>query len=205
MSELTGDGFTLRRARDQDIPWLLELARRPDVADVLAFVSPWAEERVRAALAADPVDEGRFVLEVDGARAGALAFALANRRSRIAYLFGVMVDPAWRGRGLGPAAAACSPSISCASSATTACSSRSMASTSPPSAPSSGPASCAREPADARTGGTAGGTMACSLASWRRTCALVRAGPLRARATDPLHRPDRKEAARYPEARRAPY
>jgi RimJ/RimL family protein N-acetyltransferase len=51
---------------------------------------------------------GRFVLEVDGGvswpPAGALAFEVANRRSRIAHLFGVMLHPDFRGRGLAEAA-----------------------------------------------------------------------------------------------------
>jgi RimJ/RimL family protein N-acetyltransferase len=84
------------------------LAVRPEIADSLASVSPWAKDDVRAALAVcrdDPEAEGRYVLEVedDGGwkAAGGLAFSRVNRRSRIAYLFGVMVDPAFRGRGLG--------------------------------------------------------------------------------------------------------
>lgn len=104
MSELRGDGFRLRRAAEADLPYLLELAARSEVADFLAAVSPWSEEDVRATLAADPREEGRFVVEVEEeggwTPAGALAFSVANRRSRIAYLFGVMVDPARRGRGL---------------------------------------------------------------------------------------------------------
>jgi RimJ/RimL family protein N-acetyltransferase len=32
--------------------------------------------------------------------AGGLAFSLANRRSRIAYVYGVMIDPSRRGQGL---------------------------------------------------------------------------------------------------------
>jgi RimJ/RimL family protein N-acetyltransferase len=100
VSTLAGDGFVLRRASDEDLGWLVELAQSQEVVDSLAAISPWEEERVLAALAADPADEGRFVIEADGFVAGALAFEVANRRSRIAYLFGVMVDPAWRGRGL---------------------------------------------------------------------------------------------------------
>jgi RimJ/RimL family protein N-acetyltransferase len=101
---LAGDGWRLRSATEADIPWLVSLAARPEVADFLAAVSPWTETDVRASLAADPHDEGRLVIEVEEEggprRAGAVAFSLANRRSRIAYLFGLMVDPAFRGRGL---------------------------------------------------------------------------------------------------------
>jgi RimJ/RimL family protein N-acetyltransferase len=101
---LRADGFRLRRAVETDLPYLLALAARSEVADFLAAVSPWSEEDLRAALAADPKEQGRFVLEVDEEGewrpAGGLAFSVANRRSRIAYLFGIMVDPARRGQGL---------------------------------------------------------------------------------------------------------
>jgi RimJ/RimL family protein N-acetyltransferase len=108
MSVIQGEGFRLRRAEPDDVRSLVELATRVEIADSLAAVSPWGEDETRAALRADPADEGRFVLEVEGAegweRAGALAFTVANRRSRIAYLFGLMVDPAHGGRGLGSGA-----------------------------------------------------------------------------------------------------
>ncbi len=105
MTVVEDEGLRLRRATEDDLPFLLELAARPEVADFLAAVSPWEESEVRAALAADAREEGRFVLKAlapDGGfePAGGLAFSVANRRSRIAYLFGVMVDPAWRGWGL---------------------------------------------------------------------------------------------------------
>jgi RimJ/RimL family protein N-acetyltransferase len=44
------------------------------------------------------------VIEVGGEPAGALAFDVANRRSRIAYLHAIMLDPVHRGRGLATAA-----------------------------------------------------------------------------------------------------
>ena len=109
---LDGDGFRLRPAGEDDVAALAALAARPEIADSLASISPWAEDDVRAALAAGRVDaeaEGRYVLEVEEGgswnAAGALAFSRTNRRSRIAYLFGVMVDPTFRGRGLGERAA----------------------------------------------------------------------------------------------------
>ena len=112
MIVLDGDGFRLRPAGEDDVAALAALAARPEIADSLASTSPWAEDDVRAALATGRVDaeaEGRYVLEVEEGgswnAAGALAFSRTNRRSRIAYLFGVMVDPTFRGRGLGERAA----------------------------------------------------------------------------------------------------
>jgi RimJ/RimL family protein N-acetyltransferase len=105
---IEGDGFRLRPAAEADAALLAALAGRPEIADSLASVSPWEEDDTRAAIAArddDAEAEGRYVLEVeDGGgwtAAGGLAFSRVNRRSRIAYLFGLMVDPAFRGRGLG--------------------------------------------------------------------------------------------------------
>jgi RimJ/RimL family protein N-acetyltransferase len=109
MSEIVqGEGVRLRRASPADVGYLVTLGQDADVVGTLAAVSPWDEEAVRAAVdaaSADPTAQGRYVLEVDRGGtwvpAGGVAFALQNRRSRIAYLFGLMVEPAFRGRGLG--------------------------------------------------------------------------------------------------------
>lgn len=111
-SVLLGDGFRVRRAAPEDVEFLLELARHEAVAPSLAAVSPWREDELPAEIErsqAEPGLFGRFVLEVDegvvlAAPAGALAFEVANRRSRIAHLFGVMLHPDFRGRGLAEAA-----------------------------------------------------------------------------------------------------
>ena len=104
MIELVGDGFRLRSADEGDVAPLVALAVRPEIADFLAAVSPWDEGAVRAALAGES-DDVRLVLEVerDGrwVVAGGLGFAVDNRRSRIVSLHGVMIDPAYRGQGLG--------------------------------------------------------------------------------------------------------
>ncbi len=105
---LRGGAVRLRAASLEDVAYLVALGQRSEIADFLAAVTPWAEADVRAAIAAaadDRAAQGRFVLEVEheGAwqRAGGLAFSMQNERSRIAHLFGVMVDPAFRSRGLG--------------------------------------------------------------------------------------------------------
>lgn len=104
MTALEGDGFRLRPATEEDIPFLADLAARTEVADSLAAVSPWMQDAVRNALAPES-DDHRLVLEAADGRswvaAGALGWEVANSRSRIAHLHGVMVDPAFRGRRLG--------------------------------------------------------------------------------------------------------
>jgi RimJ/RimL family protein N-acetyltransferase len=104
---LLGDGFRLRRASADDVDFLAALASAAEVEPFLAARSARTrEELLEQVLLAEetPQEAGRFVLEVpegDGwRRAGALAFEVSNRRSRIAWLHAVMVDPAFRGRGL---------------------------------------------------------------------------------------------------------
>ncbi|MEO8290812.1 MAG: GNAT family protein [Gaiellaceae bacterium] len=105
---LAGDGFILRRATSDDLDFMVGLATHEAVEPFMAALSA----RDRDALAADversqadPDHFGRFVLEVEGARAGLLAFEVSNRRSRIAHLFGLVLHPDFRGRGLADRAA----------------------------------------------------------------------------------------------------
>jgi RimJ/RimL family protein N-acetyltransferase len=103
---LGGDGFRLRPVAPADVPYLVELAGSEAVEPFLAAVSPWTESDLLASIASGPDEfpaRGHFVLEVpagDGwSPAGGLAFSVQNRRSRIAHVLGVMVDPRARGRG----------------------------------------------------------------------------------------------------------
>jgi RimJ/RimL family protein N-acetyltransferase len=108
VSELAGDGFVLRRACADDIDFLATLATHAEVQPFLAAVSAHTRDDFRSELERaeqEPEYYGRFVIEVDGEPAGAMAFSVANRRSRIAHLYGLMIDPAFRGRGLADAAA----------------------------------------------------------------------------------------------------
>jgi RimJ/RimL family protein N-acetyltransferase len=52
----------------------------------------------------EPGLHGRFIIEVGEASAGAMAFDVANRRSRITDLHAVMLHPDYRGKGLATAA-----------------------------------------------------------------------------------------------------
>ncbi|MGH3041207.1 MAG: GNAT family N-acetyltransferase [Gaiellaceae bacterium] len=104
---IAGDGFRLRIAAADDVDYLVGLAASEDVEPYLAGASPCSVDDVRADVERqreEPEAGARLVLEIDdggGWRpAGGLAFAVQNRRSRIAYLYGVMLDPEARGRGL---------------------------------------------------------------------------------------------------------
>lgn len=104
---IESEGIRLRLAGGDDVDYLVGLAASEDVEPFLAGVSPWGADDVRADIVrgqTEPEAGARLVLELaqgGGWRpAGGLAYAVQNRRSRIVYLYGVMLDPSVRGRGL---------------------------------------------------------------------------------------------------------
>jgi RimJ/RimL family protein N-acetyltransferase len=104
---LEGQGFRIRRATEADLDFMADLAAHDEVEPFMAAVSArnrdeLAEEVLRSDQ--EPELHGRFVVEVEGRPAGVVAFDVANRRSRIAYLHAIMLDPAHRGRGIAAAA-----------------------------------------------------------------------------------------------------
>ncbi|HET9215043.1 MAG TPA: GNAT family protein [Gaiellaceae bacterium] len=106
-AELEGDGFRLRRASAADVGFWAELARHDGVEPFMAAVSAKDEEELLEGVRLsdeEPSLHGRFIVEVGGERAGTMAFDVANRRSRIAYLHAIMLAPAFRGRGIATAA-----------------------------------------------------------------------------------------------------
>jgi RimJ/RimL family protein N-acetyltransferase len=105
---LQGDGFTVRRAGQVDLDFMVALSTHDEVSPFMAAVSAREEDEILAEIRRsedDPERFGRFVLEVDGERAGLLAFQIFSERSRIADLRGLMLHPDFRGRGLADAAA----------------------------------------------------------------------------------------------------
>ncbi len=99
---------SIRRATDDDIDFLLELVHHEDVEPFLGAVSAKDREALAAEVERserEPHDFGRFVIEVDGERAGAMGFEIENRRSRIAHLERLAVDPSFRGRRIADEAA----------------------------------------------------------------------------------------------------
>lgn len=105
---IEGEGFVLRRATADDVEFMASLATHEDVEPFMAAVSARDREELAEEVRrgeAEPQHYGRFIVEVDGQPAGVMAFEVRNRRSRIANLYGVMLHPAYRGRGLADAAA----------------------------------------------------------------------------------------------------
>ena len=98
----------IRRAELGDLDFFVELLSHDEVEPFLAAVRVRDREGLRAELErslAEPQEFGRFVIEVDGERAGVLGFRVANRRSRIADLGGLAVHPDFRGRRVADEAA----------------------------------------------------------------------------------------------------
>ncbi len=90
----------LRPAEPADVDALVALARHPDVAGTLATD---AADGLATTLDDDAAGE-LLVIEHDGAVVGGVRWVLVNRRSRIADIRTLMLDPAARGRGLAVAA-----------------------------------------------------------------------------------------------------
>jgi RimJ/RimL family protein N-acetyltransferase len=99
---------TIRRAEPDDADFLVELMTDDDVEPYMAVVRPRDRDGMLAEIErsqAEPEEFGRFVIEVDGERAGLMGFEIANRRSRIANLGSLAVHPDFRGRRLADEAA----------------------------------------------------------------------------------------------------
>lgn len=99
---------SIRRARSDDVDFLVELVTHEDVEPFLAAVRAKDRDEILAEIErseADPEAFGVFVVEVDEARAGTMRFELANRRSRIADLGGLAIHPDFRGRKISDQAA----------------------------------------------------------------------------------------------------
>jgi RimJ/RimL family protein N-acetyltransferase len=100
--------ISIRRAEHNDLDFFEELLSHDEVEPYLAAVRTRDREGLRAEIErslAEPQDFGRFVIEVDGERAGVMGFTVANRRSRIADLGGLAVHPDFRGRRIADEAA----------------------------------------------------------------------------------------------------
>lgn len=101
-------GLSIRRARLDDVDFLHELVNDGDVRPFLGVRTATDREalleEVERSLR-EPEAFGRFVIELDGERAGALGFHLEDERSRIARVERLAVHPRFRGRRLADDAA----------------------------------------------------------------------------------------------------
>jgi RimJ/RimL family protein N-acetyltransferase len=91
---------TIRRARAEDVEFLVALYTHEEVEPFLAAVRPKDAESVAAEVEraeTEPDASGVFVIEVDGRPTGTMQFERANKRSRIANLGALAVHPDFRG------------------------------------------------------------------------------------------------------------
>jgi RimJ/RimL family protein N-acetyltransferase len=99
---------SIRRARPDDVDFLLELVTHEDVQPFLGGRAAHSREELLAEIErsdAEPQRYGRFVIEYDGDVCGSLGFEVANERSKIAHLERLAVHPELRGRGIADEAA----------------------------------------------------------------------------------------------------
>ena len=98
---------SIRRARADDVDFLVELVTHEDVEPFLSAVRAKGRDEILAEIErsqGDPEAFGVFVIEVAGERAGTMRFERANKRSRIADLGGLAVHPGFRGGKVADAA-----------------------------------------------------------------------------------------------------
>ena len=99
---------TIRRARPDDVDFLVDLLTHDEVEPYLAAVRPREREDLLGEIErseTDPEALGLFLVEVDGKRAGTMRFERTNLRSRIAGLGGLAVHPDFRGANVSDTAA----------------------------------------------------------------------------------------------------
>ena len=92
---------TIRRAAPDDVDFLVELTSHEDVDPFLSARRATTREELLEEVERserEPDDFGRFIVELDGARAGVMGFEVANKRSRVARLGGLAIHPDFRGR-----------------------------------------------------------------------------------------------------------
>lgn len=99
---------TIRRATPGDVDFLVGLTTHDDVEPFLSARRATTRVELLEEIERsdrEPEDFGRFIVELDGASAGVMGFAVANKRSRIARLGGLAVHPDFRGRKVSDEAA----------------------------------------------------------------------------------------------------
>lgn len=96
---------SIRAAGEGDLDFLVELYADDDVRPFLAASGSYDRDGIAEQLSRDSETGGLLVVELDEAPAGAMAWEVSNRRSRIAHVSGLAVHPRFRGRRLADDAA----------------------------------------------------------------------------------------------------
>jgi RimJ/RimL family protein N-acetyltransferase len=99
---------TIRRATADDVDFLVELTSHEDVDPFLSARRATTREELLEEIersSSERDDFGRFIVELDGERAGVMGFEVANKRSRVARLGGLAIHPGFRGRKVSDEAA----------------------------------------------------------------------------------------------------
>jgi RimJ/RimL family protein N-acetyltransferase len=111
MTEPRGSGaeptVSLRPAEPADVDFLVTLANDDETEPYLSARQPRDRDAVAREVEEalrEPDRSGRIVIEVEGQRAGTVAWRVVNPRSSIVRLERLSVDPAFRGRGVAAAA-----------------------------------------------------------------------------------------------------
>ncbi len=94
---------SLRRATPEDAGWIAELVNGEDTEPFLSAARAFDEARIRDEIdrsLREPETFGRFVVELDGERAGIMGFEERSAQHRIAHLGGLAVHPDFRRRGV---------------------------------------------------------------------------------------------------------
>jgi RimJ/RimL family protein N-acetyltransferase len=97
--------IALRRANAEDVDFLIELVNDDDTRRFLGNRVSDTRDAALADLARPPEEFGWFVIEVDGERAGCVAFERVSEQHRIASAGRFAVHPDFRERRIGVEAA----------------------------------------------------------------------------------------------------
>jgi RimJ/RimL family protein N-acetyltransferase len=97
----------IRRALPTDVDFLHELITGEETRPFLGGADQITRDDLLAEIERserEPEVYGRFVIEVDGERAGSVGFRVVNERNRIAEAGRFALEPRFRGRGIGDTA-----------------------------------------------------------------------------------------------------
>jgi RimJ/RimL family protein N-acetyltransferase len=99
---------SIRRARSDDLDFLVELYEDEDVRPFLAASGAYDRDGIAEKIARadeEPDASGLLIVDESGERAGAMAWERKNIRSGVAHVGGLAVHPRFRGRRLADDAA----------------------------------------------------------------------------------------------------